>query len=75
MIGINPVPVKNTNNKINYKMDNKLCIIFLLSLLFTVVKSGWIDTDTLISDKFLTSKVDKRVYELVFSDEFNEEGW
>ena len=50
-----------------------LLLITLLSQVFQC-SGGWIDPDTSISEKFVTSYVDKRVYELVFSDEFEVEG-
>jgi beta-glucan synthesis-associated protein KRE6 len=55
-----------------------LCIRHKAGLLLLIVISqcsgGWIDPDTSISEKFVTSFVDKRVYELVFSDEFEKDG-
>jgi len=48
-------------------------IVYLLSsALF--VHSGWVDPDTLHENKFLKSLKDDRIYELVFSDEFNTDG-
>jgi len=46
----------------------------LCSLICVFCSGGWIDPDTSISDKYLNSFVDKRSYELVFSDEFEKEG-
>lgn len=56
-------------------MMNLLKKTGLCSLLCVLSCSGgWIDPDTSMSDKFLNSFVDKRSYELVFSDEFEKEG-
>jgi hypothetical protein len=49
------------------------CLIVLLGNLQRI-KGGWIDPDTNITDKSIRSFVDGRVYELVFSDEFEKEG-
>lgn len=46
----------------------------LTFIIISQCSGGWIDPDTSISEKFVTSFVDKRVYELVFSDEFEKEG-
>jgi hypothetical protein len=59
--------------KIAMKM-NLLKKTGLCSLLSVLCSGGWIDPDTSISDKYLNSFVDKRSYELVFSDEFEKEG-
>jgi hypothetical protein len=48
--------------------------LFSSVLLIHQCSGGWVDPDTTISDKFITSLVDKRAYELVFSDEFNKDG-
>mmetsp|Transcript_10252 Transcript_10252/g.17148 ORF Transcript_10252/g.17148 Transcript_10252/m.17148 type:complete len:805 (-) Transcript_10252:212-2626(-) len=48
-------------------------LVLCLAVLKTVL-GGWIDPDTLASEKSLTSYVDGRKYNLVFSDEFNTEG-
>ena len=39
-----------------------------------LAKCSWIDPDTSPSDRYIQSNVDGRVYEIVFSDEFNVEG-
>ena len=49
-------------------------LTLLLSIIISECSGGWIDPDTSISEKFVTSFVDKRVYELVFSDEFERDG-
>ena len=54
-------------------MGKHLLVVFMCRLLY-VAKSGWIDPDTQLSDKFTKSFHDGRTYELVFSDEFNIDG-
>ena len=49
-------------------------VSILLIFVISQCSCGWIDPDTSISEKFVTSFVDKRVYEIVFSDEFNKDG-
>lgn len=49
--------------------------VFLFLVVFLCKgRSGWIDPDTQHAEKFLKSLKDNRVYELVFSDEFNTDG-
>ena len=55
------------------KTLNLLSIFLYLTCIY-ICESGWVDPDTSTSDKFTTSYVDGRAYELVYSDEFNVEG-
>ena len=55
-----------------FKMRYSFVFIYLI-LNVAKIQGGWIDPDTLDEDKFTTSNVDGKTYQLVFSDEFNVE--
>ena len=52
----------------------KARLLLLPAYAMLLVTAGWVDPDTLHGEKSVKSLHDNRIYELVFSDEFNTDG-